>query len=79
MSPAQSGSLALSHVELADALEIRDALIFDFYPGLPHVIFSNLIDACLILEKYKVVYTVNKVACHFYNFLYETKSTTFCQ
>ena len=42
MSPAPSGSLALLRVELADALEIRDALIFDFYPGLPHVSFNQV-------------------------------------
>ena len=37
MSPAPSGSLALQHVKLGDALEIRDAIIFDFCPGLPHI------------------------------------------
>ena len=37
MSPAPSGSLALYRIELADALEIRDALIFNFYLGLPHI------------------------------------------
>ena len=35
MSPAPSGSLA--HVKLSDALEIRDRIIFDFYPRLPHL------------------------------------------
>ena len=37
MSPALSGSSALQRVELGDALEIRDGIIFDFYPGLPHM------------------------------------------
>ena len=37
MSPALSGSLALWHVKLGDALEIRVGIIFDFYPGLPHI------------------------------------------
>ena len=32
-----SGSSALQHVKLSDALEIRNRVIFDFYPGLPHV------------------------------------------
>ena len=40
MSPAPSGSLALQHVELSDALEIRDGIIFDFCSGLPHVLFA---------------------------------------
>ena len=38
MSPAPSRSLALQHIKLGDALEIRDAIIFDFHPGLPHMI-----------------------------------------
>ena len=37
MSPAPSGSLAPQRVKLDDALEIRDEIIFDFYPGLPQV------------------------------------------
>ena len=37
MSPTLSGSLALQCVKLSDALEIRNGIIFDFYPGLPHV------------------------------------------
>ena len=40
MSPAPSGSLALQHVELGDALEIRDGIIFNFCSGLPHVLFA---------------------------------------
>ena len=38
MSPVPIVSLVLQRVELADALEIRNALIFDFYPGLPHML-----------------------------------------
>ena len=40
MSPAPSGSLALQHIKLGDVLEIQDEIIFDFYPGLPHMYFS---------------------------------------
>ena len=40
MSPAPSRSLALSRVKLGNALEIRDRIIFDFYPGLPHIYAS---------------------------------------
>ena len=32
-----SGSSALQHVKLSDALEIRNRIIFGFYPGRPHV------------------------------------------
>ena len=38
MSPTLSGSSALQHIKLGDALEIRNGIIFDFYPGLPHII-----------------------------------------
>ena len=37
MSPTLSGNSALWHVEVSDVLEIRDKIIFDFYPGLPHI------------------------------------------
>ena len=37
MSPTLSGNLALQHVKLGDALEIRNGTIFDFYLGLPHI------------------------------------------
>ena len=41
MSPTLSGSSALSHVKLSDALKTRDGIIFDFYPGLPHSYSTN--------------------------------------
>ena len=37
MSPTLSGSSVLHRVKLGDVLEIRDRIIFDFYPGLPHM------------------------------------------
>ena len=37
MSSALSGSLALQHVKFSNVLEIRNGIIFDFYPGLPHI------------------------------------------
>ena len=37
MSPTPSGSLVLQHVKVSGALEICDGIIFDFYPGLPHI------------------------------------------
>ena len=41
MSPAPSGSLALQHVKLSDALKIWDGIIFEFYPALPHVYLKD--------------------------------------
>ena len=41
MSPTPSGSLALQRVKLGDALEIREGIIFDFYPGLPHILATS--------------------------------------
>ena len=37
MSPACNGSTALLRFERGNALEIRNRIMFDFYPGLPHI------------------------------------------
>ena len=37
MSPALNRSSALQHFERSNAIEIRNGIMFDFYPGLPHV------------------------------------------
>ena len=37
MSPALNGSSALEHFEHSNASEIRNGIMFDFYPGLPHL------------------------------------------
>jgi len=39
MSPALKGSSALQRFERSNAIEIRNRIMFDFYPGLPHVLF----------------------------------------
>ena len=39
MSPTFSRSSALQRVKLSDALKIRNRTIFNFYPGLPHILF----------------------------------------
>ena len=36
-----NGSSALQHFERGNALEIRDGIMFDFYPGLPQVLTST--------------------------------------
>ena len=50
MSPALSGSSALQRVKLGDALEIRDGIIFDFYPGLPHIMYIAYLELWYMLS-----------------------------
>ena len=38
MSPALNGSSALQRFERSNAIEIRNGIMFDFYPGLPHML-----------------------------------------
>ena len=38
MSPALNGSSTLEHFERSNASEIRNRIMFDFYPGLPHML-----------------------------------------
>ena len=45
MSSAPSRSLALQHVKLSEALEIRNEIIFEFYPGLPHIVLPKIVHA----------------------------------
>ena len=44
MSPALNGSTALQHFERGDMVEIRNGIMFDFYPGLPHVFLVHVND-----------------------------------
>ena len=37
MSPALNESAVLEFYEHSNAIEIRNRIMFDFYPGLPHV------------------------------------------
>ena len=37
MSPALNGSSTLERFEQSNASEIRNGIMFDFYPGLPHM------------------------------------------
>ena len=47
MSPALNGSYALQRFECSNAIEIRNEIMFDFYPGLPHIVHLSLITAYL--------------------------------
>ena len=42
MSPTLNGSTALQCFERGNAVEIRNGIMFDFYPGLPHMLTSGL-------------------------------------
>ena len=37
MSPTLNGSSALEHFKHGNAIKIRNGIMFDFYPGLPHM------------------------------------------
>jgi len=39
MRPALNGSSALQRFERSNASEIRNGIMFDFYPGLPHITY----------------------------------------
>ena len=51
MSPARNGSTALQRFERGNALEIRNGIMFDFYPGLPHMHFAKPADFKFPQEK----------------------------
>ena len=38
VSPALNGRSEILHFECSNAIEICDGLMFNFYPGLPHII-----------------------------------------
>ena len=40
MSLALNGSSALEHFECSNVIEIRNGKMFNFYPGLPHMVFN---------------------------------------
>ena len=37
MSPTLNGRSVLQHFERGNVIEMRNRIIFDFYPGLPHI------------------------------------------
>ena len=42
MSPALNGSSALLLFERGNVVEIHNGIMFDFYPGLPHLVYKDL-------------------------------------
>ena len=47
MSPALNGSSALQRFKRSNASEIRNGIMFDFYPGLPHVCSKEQTWTCM--------------------------------
>ena len=43
MSPTLNGSSAIQHFKDSDVIEIRDGITFDFYMGLPHMMYCQFI------------------------------------
>ena len=43
MSPALNGSSALQRFERSDAIKIRNRIMFDFYPGLSHMLSVSIL------------------------------------
>ena len=43
MSPALNGSFALQHFKHGNAVELRNGIMFNFYPGLPHALQAVLV------------------------------------
>ena len=43
MSPALNGSSAIQRFERNNAIQIRDRITFDFYTGLPHMMYCDLV------------------------------------
>ena len=37
ISPGHNGSTVLQHLERSNAIAIRNGIMFDFYPALPHI------------------------------------------
>ena len=64
MSPALNGNTALQCFECENTVEIPNVIMFDFYPGLPHIhVYMYAINTILVV--YKGVYHV-----HIYVYVY---------
>ena len=44
MSSALNGSSVLERFERGNGIEIRNGIMFDFYPGLPHIYITHQMD-----------------------------------
>ena len=46
MSPTLNGSFALQRFECGNTIEIRNGIMFNFYPGLPHMVHKVITNVC---------------------------------
>ena len=63
MSPALNGNSALLRFERSNTVEIRNGIMFDFYPGLPHI--PNSIDLMHLFTYEMEVGGHLDTSCHF--------------
>ena len=75
MSPALKRITALQHFECGNAVEIHNGIIFNFYPGLPHVLFLMCRLLCIVLS---ILGNVTKELCHC-NSYYMRGDQTMCR
>ena len=50
MSPALNGSSALQHFERSNIVKIRNGIMFNFYPGLPHIPTEHAYTASMLVN-----------------------------
>ena len=50
-SPSLNGSSTLEHFKRSNAIEIRNGIMFDFYPGLPHMAYKT---------QYRLIYAAHE-------------------
>ena len=55
MSPALNGSSALERFEHSNAIKIRNGIMFNFYPGLPHIHVVNIERCTCVLAPFFVL------------------------
>ena len=55
MSSTLNGSSALEHFEHSNAIKIHKRNIFNFYPGLPHILEAFVLDNRIYHSKYRLV------------------------
>ena len=69
MSPACNGSTALQRFKRGNAIAIHNRIMFDFYPGLPHMYIHISIHHTSASKVASTLFTVVHVCLFLYNFL----------
>ena len=63
MSPALNGSTALQHFERGNAVKIRNGIMFDFYPGLPHILY--ILYTCMVILQLELSFETRSIPMNF--------------